>query len=229
MKDLFNDMPLSSDNDIPQGRYNGNGYDPYLSMTEYEELKRLLDVTRTAFAEGDKDIMPDPRIKRNLKALVAARRKRFEFPAINFNKVLNFPVPAYQVGLAMILMMFTVILAGKRSNEGMSQIRGVHKTDTIYEKIYKKSSTIVASNDSQAKSLVPTIFKADYTDSIDMDFEPSGNQNDNATHDNINTTPQKQPHSSYQDLTKPDDANTPEKGGGRYLEDTSKLNRPLHG
>jgi hypothetical protein len=229
MKDLFNDMPFSSDNDIT-GQNRGNNEfhgEPRLSMDEFEELRLLLDNARASFAAEDSDIIPDPRIHKNLRAMVSARKKKFELPVLNLQKVLNFPVPAYQVGLAMTLVFFMIVLTGKRTGSNMNSAGIVHKVDTIYDKVYKKSSTIVASIDSQSKKIMPAAYSADYTDSIDMDFGSNSSQDQKTILGEPGNSPgQNSP--ALQQLNNPGEMDIPDKGGS-YLEDTSKWNKSFHG
>jgi hypothetical protein len=229
MKDLFNDMPFSSDNDITGQNRGSNEFhgEPRLSMDEFEELRLLLDSAKASFAAEDSDIIPDPMIHKNLRAMVSARKKKFEFPVLNLQKVLNFPVPAYQVGLAMTLVFFMIVLTGKRTGSNMNSAGIVHKVDTIYDKVYKKSSTIVASIDSQSKKIMPAAYSADYTDSIDMDFGSNSNQGQKIIRGEQGNTPHHESPALKQ-LKNPGEMDIPDKGGS-YLEDTSKWNNSYHG
>src|SRR5436853_6480029 len=109
MKDSFEDIFSDAYEELKSNA--GKHDESSLSMAEYEELRLLLHSAKAAFAHENDDIMPDPAIKKNLRAMVAARKtqsKRFEWPSINLLRVLTFPVPAYQVGLAAVFMLAAI-------------------------------------------------------------------------------------------------------------------------
>jgi hypothetical protein len=232
MRDIFDDLPLSSENEMPRhnpARPGSEGHDEYLSMSEYEELRLMLTSAKAAFAQEDNDITPDPQIRKNVRAMVAARKKGFDLPAFNLKTILNYPLPAYQFGLAMVLVVFMAVLAGR--NIGFNSQPGtviVFKTDTVFEKSHKNAAPVMYLSDSQKRTISPASSLGNYlVDSIDI-------SNDNGTDENvrpsgINPSSGSNLHSPVnKDINKPGDMDTPDKGG-RSIEDTGKWNRYLHG
>jgi hypothetical protein len=231
MKDIFDDINFSADNITP-GRNSwgpdSEGYDHYVSMAEYEELRLLLSSAKAAFANEDEEILPDPAIHKNLRDMVSAKRngaQGFKWPSFNFLKALNFPTPAYQFGLASIIILIAAVFIGRNGSARQdSNTLTVHKTDTIYEKVYKKVP-VMALNDSESKVIKTSDADADYTDSIDYynygdsganiaPGESGGYQNPGAP--------------KIKDKIRQDDAGDSENRGGN-IEDSSKGNRRWHG
>ena len=226
MKDIFDDMPLRNFHDQ---------HEDILSEKEQEELRLLLAGAKATFAVEDQDILPNPQIHKNLRAMVAARKKnvnRFAFPAIDITKIMNFKIPAYQVGFAMILVLFIAIFIGRQS--GLSDNKNtvvVYKTDTIFEKMEKKAGTTAISKDSQAEIMVPSSSAGLYADSIDINSidNNSAPEHQNEAPSGLKPAPatiSSPPVNSK--LHSPGVIDTPMKSGMR-LDDTSRWMHELRG
>src|SRR6185437_6406055 len=231
MKDIFDDMAFSNLNNHP-----GEPLDDSLSIREHEELRLLLAGAKAAFADEDGIVLPNPQIHKNLRAIVAARKKPVIhkwriFPAINISGILNFKVPAYQVGFAMIVVLFSAILLGRNSGlNGNKNTVIVYKTDTVYEKMQKKAGATSISKDSQALILTPSYSGGLFADSIDINGVGNNNTMQNqalpagekSSPGNFNGVP------AVHKIQSPSIIDTPDKGSSR-IEDTSKWNRQLRG
>ncbi len=223
MKNLFDDMAFSNLNNHPDGPH-----DDYLSKEEHEELRLLLAGAKAAFADEDGVVLPNPQIHKNLRAMVAARKKSVKwvlFPAINISNILNFQVPAYQVGFAMIVVLFLAVLLGR--NPGLNGNKNtviVYKTDTVYEKMQKKAGATSISKDSQALILTPSYSGGLYADSIDINGIENNN---NSTQNHTLPAGVKSSPGHFKDvpathkIQSPAIIDSPDKGSSR-LEDTSR-------
>jgi len=225
MKDIFEDMPFKNSRE-PQ--------EDILSEKEHEELRLLLASARAAFADEDQEILPDPQIHKNLRAMVAARKKIVKWmalPAIDISGILNFKVPAYQVGLAMVMVLFAAIFIGR--NTGPNDTKNtvvVYKTDTVFEKMQKKGSTTAISKDSQSEISAPAHAAELYADSIDINNVDNNNtiRPDDAPA-GLNSAPRKLNSAPvHSKMQSPGIIDIPEKSGTR-IEDSSSRNRQLRG
>ena len=225
MKDIFEDMPFKNFRE-PQ--------EDILSEKEHEELRLLLAGARAAFADEDQEILPDPQIYKNLRAMVAARKKNVKWmalPAIDISGILNFKVPAYQVGLAMVMVLFAAIFIGR--NTGPTDTKNtvvVYKTDTVFEKMQKKGGTTAISKDSEAEITAPSNAAELYADSMDINNIDNNNtiRPDDAPA-GLNSAPVKLNNAPvHSKMQSPGIIDTPEKSGTR-IEDTSSRNRQLRG
>jgi hypothetical protein len=234
MKDIFNDMPFNYLTDYPNGGRHGH-HDDFLSKDEHEGLRLLLAGAKAAFAEEDNDLAPDPQIHRNLRAMVAARKKsvsRSLIPPINITRLLNFRIPAYQVGFAMILVLVVSLFIGHNSGlNGNKNTVIVYKTDTVYEKMQKKAGATSISKDSQAEILAPSYSGGLFADSIDINGIES-NTNSTQNHDlpaDIKASPGTiKSLPDGRKIQSPAIIDTPNKGSS-LIEDTSKWNRQMRG
>ena len=234
MKDIFDDMPFNYLTDHPDdGRY--DHHDDFLSKSEHEELHLLLAGAKAAFAEEDVELIPNPQIHKNLRAIVAARKKSVNLsliPPINISRLLNFQIPAYQVGFAMILVLVvSVFISHNTGINGNKNTVVVYKTDTVYEKEHKKAGAAYFSKDSQAEILAPSYSGGLFADSIDIngiEDQSSSTQN----HDlpsGVNTAPGTiKSLPDGRKIQSPGIIDTPNKGSS-LIEDTSKWNRQMRG
>ncbi len=234
MKDIFDDMPFNYLTDYPNGGRHDQ-HDDYLSKDEHEELRLLLAGAKAAFAEEDHDLTPDPQIHKNLRAMVAARKKSMNrnlIPPINISRLLNFQVPAYQVGFAMILVLVVSLFISHNTGiNGNKNTVVVYKTDTVFEKMQKKAGTTAISKDSQAEILAPSYSGGLFADSIDINgIEDNNNSTQN--HDlppGVETSPGSvKSLPDGRKIQSPAIIDTPNKGSS-LIEDTSKWNRQMRG
>ena len=234
MKDIFDDMPFNYLTDHPSGGRNDH-HDDFLSKDEHEELRLLLAGAKAAFAEEDNDLTPDPQIHKNLRAMVAARKKPANWrliPPINISRLLNFQVPAYQVGFAMILVLVVSLFISHNTgmNSNMNTVV-VYKTDTVYEKMQKKAGATSISKDSQAEILAPSYSGGLFADSIDINGIENNN-NSPQNHDlpsGVKSAPgtiKSMPDGRK--IQSPAIIDTPNKGSS-LIEDTSKWSRQMRG
>lgn len=162
MKDIFDDIPLSSAME---------GNDDILSMAEYEELRLMLVSARAAFASEDQDIKPDPDIQRILRTKVAARKKRFDmpvWPSIHFSSILKFPVPAYQFATAVVLILLVNLFVIRNSDLKSPSGAAAYRTDTAWLNQTNKASHTFLAVDSEKRTISPAISGAIYADSVDI-------------------------------------------------------------
>lgn len=225
MKDIFDDIPLSDPKEE---------YDDYLSMAEYEELRLMLMSARAAFAHEDQEIKPDPSIQKNLRALVAARKKPFAFPSfppVHLSRILNFPIPAYRFGMALIMILLVNLFIARNSNLNTHPgTAAVYKTDTVNAKKINKPSTSALAADSEKRMYTPFNSGAIYADSIDINNPDDANTSNNTyTRAGIQFFPgeiHKTP--VHRRNYSPPVIDSPEKSGSR-LEDSSRWEHRLRG
>jgi len=234
MKDIFDDMPFNHLTNFSDGARHEQ-HDDFLSKNEHEELRLLLVGAKAAFAEEDHDLTPDPQIHRNLRAMVAAKKKSVNqslIPPINIARILNFQVPAYQVGFAMILVLVvSLFISHNTGTNGNTNTVVVYKTDTVYEKMQKKAGATSISKDSQAEILAPSYSGGLFADSIDINGI-EGNNNSTQNHNlpaGVNTAPGTiKSLPDGRKIQSPAIIDTPNKGSS-LIEDTSKWNRQMRG
>ncbi len=225
MKDIFDDMPF---------RNSHESHEDILSEKEHEELRLLLAGAKATFADEDHEVLPDPQIHKNLRAMVAARKKNVKwiaFPSINISRILNFQVPAYQVGFAMVMVLFVAVFIGRKAGQNDNKNTVVvYKTDTIFEKMQKKAGTTAISKDSQAEILAPSNAAGLFADSMDINnIDNNNNIQHNSSPEGLKSFPGKlSSPPARSKMQSPGIIDTPEKSGMR-LEDTSRLNHQLRG
>ncbi len=216
MKDIFEDMPFNNPGET-------------LSMAEYEELRLLLTSAKAAFAHEDGDITPDPQIHKNLRAMVAAKKKsRFQLPAIHidFQRLFTFQVPAYKFAVSMVVLLAIAFTAGRTLSVKNPVV--VYKTDTVYKK-----DPLLA--DSQANHEGTPVMKGSFmADSMDIgadngeDNSLTPEQVDHVYH--MNHPYGEHPVVDPQHMERPDGRAPAEKSSSRGLmEDSSKWLRNMRG
>src|SRR6266511_4390068 len=98
--------------------------------------------------------------------MVAARKQRFQFPAFDLKRILNFPVPAWQFGVSLACVLCAIILTGGGGIFNKTQTIIIHKTDTVFDK--GPHRTLLLTIDSQAEMTYPAsgnhLYYADSSD-----------------------------------------------------------------
>jgi hypothetical protein len=138
-------------------------------------------------------------------------------------------MPAYQFGIAMVLVLFLAVLVGRNfALNGSKNTIVVYKTDTIFQNAKRAVPPATYLSDSDTKIVSPGYSGSYFADSIDYNIDDNSSNPSSAPSGIKNDPDLKQNTPGSKKIERPADIDRPIKGGS-LLEDSSKWNRNLHG